>query len=351
MERLEWGRLVILAVGLVAGFILAVIVGWLFSLGRHRNRYGRPGRRVGPARQGVLLMNPFSGGGKVLRFDLAEEARRRGIKTVVLGQGEDLRTLAEDAVADGADVLGVAGGDGSQAMVADVARAHDLPFVCVPAGLRNHFAIDIGLDRNNITAALDGFGDAVERRIDLAAVGNRVFVNNVTLGLHDSTLSADPFADRQRDAELAGAGAVGPVATEPAGGELRFDGPDGVPRAAADLVLVSNNPYLTRRPGGGGSRPRLDTAQLGVVVIRRSQPGDDSDAALPDVEEWSAATFRMEATDPIPTDVDGEVTHLSPPLEFRILPGALRVRLPRSASGASRTRPSVRTALRRKRRD
>ena len=123
---------------------------------------------VGPARRGVLLMNPWSGGGKVERFALEDEARRRGVTPIVLRRGDDLRTLAEHAAEQGADVIGMAGGDGSQALVADVARRHDLPFVCVPAGTRNHFALDLGLDRDDVAAALDAYGTAVERRIDLA---------------------------------------------------------------------------------------------------------------------------------------------------------------------------------------
>jgi hypothetical protein len=94
------------------------------------------GRKAGPARSGVLLMNPWSGGGKVDRFDLEAEARRRGVTPVVLRRGDDLRTLAEQAVDTGADVIGMAGGDGSQALVADVARRHDVAFVCVPTPSR-----------------------------------------------------------------------------------------------------------------------------------------------------------------------------------------------------------------------
>src|SRR5206468_2305338 len=104
------------------------------------------------------------------------------VRTVLFGPGDDLRALTEHAVAQGADVLGVAGGDGSQALVADVARSHDLAFVCIPAGTRNHFALDLGLDRRDVAGALDAFEDAVERRIDLASVGGRVFVNNASLG-------------------------------------------------------------------------------------------------------------------------------------------------------------------------
>ena len=143
-----------------------------------------PGRQVGPAAHGVLVMNPRSGGGKAERFALAEECRRRGIEPVVLEPGDDLLELARGAIDRGADVIGMAGGDGSQALVASVAMAADVPLVCVPAGTRNRFALDLGLDRNDVVAALDAFDAAVERRIDLGTVNGRVFVNNVSLGVY-----------------------------------------------------------------------------------------------------------------------------------------------------------------------
>ena len=104
----------------------------------------------------VLLMNPKSGGGKVEKFNLVEEARRRGIETILLERGDDLRELAHRA-AGSADIIGMAGGDGSQALVAQVAMEHDLPYVCVPAGTRNHLALDLGLDRDDVAGALDAF--------------------------------------------------------------------------------------------------------------------------------------------------------------------------------------------------
>ncbi len=103
----------------------------------------------------VLIMNLKSGGGKAERFGLAELCRTRGIEPVVLGLGDDLLGLAEDAIARGADALGMAGGDGSQALVASVAARHDIPYVCVPAGTRNRLALDLGLDRADVVGALD----------------------------------------------------------------------------------------------------------------------------------------------------------------------------------------------------
>ena len=131
----------------------------------------------------VLIMNPWSGGGKVEKWSLVKECGARGIEPVVLARGDDLLQLAEDAVARGADVIGMAGGDGSQALVASVASRHDVPHVCIPAGTRNHFALDLGLDRDDVVGALDAFGEAVERRIDLATVNGSVFVNNASMGI------------------------------------------------------------------------------------------------------------------------------------------------------------------------
>ena len=121
---------------------------------------------MGAADSAALIINLKSGGGKAERFDLATEAERRGIEPIVLQPGDDLLELSESAIARGAQVIGMAGGDGSQALVATVAARHDVVHVCIPAGTRNHFALDLGLDRDDVVGALDAFTDGVERRID-----------------------------------------------------------------------------------------------------------------------------------------------------------------------------------------
>ena len=89
----------------------------------------------------------------------------------------------------------MAGGDGSQALVASVAMKHDVAHVCVPAGTRNHFAADLGLDRNDVVGALDAFTDGVERRVDLASLNERVFVNNASLGVYAQVVQSDAYRD------------------------------------------------------------------------------------------------------------------------------------------------------------
>jgi diacylglycerol kinase family enzyme len=309
---------------------------------------------VTAARHPVLIMNLKSGGGKAERFRLAQECGDRGIATVVLGPGDDLLRLAEDAVAQGADVIGMAGGDGSQALVAAVAARSGIPYVCVPAGTRNHFALDLGLDRDDVVGALDAFAAGTERRIDLASVNGRTFVNNASLGLYAAITESSQY----RDAKLRTAAAVlpdllGPDA-EPL--DLSFTGPDGTSYPAAQMILVSNNRYQLAHAGGRGTRKRIDGGVLGIVTARISNAAEAAQFAalqaagqtrrFPGWLEWSARSFEIRATGPVRLGVDGETLTMDPPLTFRSQPGALRVRLPPHAIGVSPAARAVRILAR-----
>jgi diacylglycerol kinase family enzyme len=303
------------------------------------------GERVAHAarpRRAVLLMNPKSGGGKVERFDLVNEARRRGIEPVVLERGDDLRALAHEA-ARSAEVIGMAGGDGSQALVAQVAMEHHLPYVCIPAGTRNHLALDLGLDRDDVVGALDAFTGGGERRIDLAFVNDRIFVNNVSLGIYAEIVQSEAY----RDAKLATVEKMlpellGPDATP---FDLRFRGPDGSEQQTAQLVLISNNRYVLDRLGGMGSRPRLDTGQLGIVAVEIANAAQAAKLvslnALRQLShfegwrEWSTSDFEIASSGPVATGIDGEAVVLEPPLRFTIVPGALTVLLSPTVAGLS----------------
>jgi diacylglycerol kinase family enzyme len=286
-------------------------------------------RPVGPARHGVLVVNPRSGDGKAARLGLVAAARARGIRTVVLGPGDDLATIAEAAAADGADALGMAGGDGSQALVASVAMRHGIAYVCVPSGTRNHFALDLGLDRADVLGALNAFTDAVERTVDLARVNGRVFVNNASLGVYAQVVRSGAY----RGAKARTWGRMLPDLLGPASAptDLAFDGPDARRHTGAPLVLVSNNPYRLARLARAGGRPKLDTGRLGIVAARVRGFGG--------VLEWTGADFEVHAVGrTVAVGLDGEALTLTPPLRFASLPGALRIRLPRDAPGARKAR-------------
>jgi len=226
---------------------------------------------VDPPRRPVLFLNPKSGDGKAARAGLAERARERGIDVIVVRPDDDLAALVADAVARGADALGVAGGDGSLAVVAAAALAHGLPFICVPAGTRNHFALDLGLDRHDLVGSLDAFTDAVERRIDVAEVNGRLFLNNVSLGIYGDAVRQPNYRDAKARTLLETAAHVlGPSA---AAVDLQLVDDHGRPHHSPAVVLVSNNPYSLEPPRAPGTRPRLDGGQLGILVLDAARAG------------------------------------------------------------------------------
>jgi hypothetical protein len=165
---------------------------------------GMPAREVPAPMRAFLIMNPRSGGGKVTKFGLKEKAEARGAEVALLeGPGVvDVAELARRAVAEGADLLGVAGGDGTQALVAGIAAEHDLPFLVISAGTRNHFAMDLGLDRENPAACLDALTDGVEQRIDLGIIGDRTFVNNASFGAYAEIVESPAYRDDKRGTTL-----------------------------------------------------------------------------------------------------------------------------------------------------
>src|SRR6476659_2655954 len=213
----------------------------------------RPGwRSSDPPQRPVLFVNPRSGGGKAARAELAERARERGIEAVVLRPGDRLPALVERAVADGADALGIAGGDGTLAVVAAAALAHGLPFVCIPAGTRNHFALDIGIDRSDIIGSLDGFTEAVERRIDVADVNGRLFLNNVSLGIYGDAVRQPTYRDAKARTLLETASQV--LGPSGAAVDLQLVDDRGRLHRNPGVVLVSNNPYSLDPARAAGTR-------------------------------------------------------------------------------------------------
>jgi diacylglycerol kinase family enzyme len=279
----------------------------------------------------VLFYNPKSGGGKAEKFHLAEEARARGIEPIELKLGTDLEQLVRGAVDEGADALAMAGGDGSQAVVAMVAAEQGLPYACIPAGTRNHFALDLGVDRDDVIGALDAFVGGREKRVDLAEVNGRVFVNNVSLGLYAEAVQREGYREAKLRTILDTLPEVlGPEGT---GLDLRWAGPEGPEHSSGAAILVSNNRYRLGRAVGSGTRPKIDDELLGIAIA--SAPVGGHNLFQRPWREWSAPAFEVDADGQVAAGIDGEAVTLDPPLRFRILPAALRVRIAAAHPGAS----------------
>lgn len=330
--------------GLVAGALLAVVVvdlliairpalvlgamsalGLSLFAGAYALRIRVPLARASRPHHPVLFWNRRSGGGKSLRYRLAEEARAHGIEPIELTLDKDFEQQILKAVDTGADSLAVAGGDGSQATVARIAAERGLPFACIPAGTRNHFAIDLGVDRDDIVGALDAFVDGGERVIDLGEVNGYVFVNNVSIGLYGEAVQRAGYRDAKIRTLLETASKVLSTGEPP---ELHWRDPNGKEHNGAVAILVSNNRYRLGHVLADGTRPRLDEGVLGVTVL--SMPGDE-----PGAWTWGTSSFEIHAPAAVPVGIDGEALVLDPPLRFRIRPATLHCRIARHHPGVS----------------
>jgi hypothetical protein len=201
--------------------------------------------------------------------------------------------------------------------------------VCVPAWTRNHFALDLGVDRDDVVGALDAFTHGRERVVDLAEVNGRVFVNNVSLGVYAESVQQEGY----RDAKLRTIAETMPSVLGPGGDalDLRFTRADGREHETSAVVLVSNDPYRVGRAVASGTRPRLDAGVLGIAVLQAgaARNGDKR------VQQWSARSFEVSSDGPVAAGIDGEALKLDPPLRFRTRPQALRVLIAPQHPGAS----------------
>ena len=293
-----------------------------------------------PPRHAVLIMNPKSGGGKVAQFGLAEKARGLGADVVLLDTSvqTDVAQIARDAVADGADLLGVAGGDGTQALVAQVAAEHGLPFLVISAGTRNHFAMDLGLDRKDPATCLDALTDGEELHVDLGDVNGRPFVNTVSFGVYAEVVQRPDYRDAKAGTALDALPELLPAhpgeQLDALVGDVRLD--------AQQALLVSNNPYsVPGLTGAGGRRPRLDLGTLGVVGVRVANAAQAAGVALRGpasvgLQVLKAPRVTVTADAPrIAVGIDGEALYLPTPVTCTIRPGALRVLVPRNRPGSA----------------
>src|SRR4051812_3912353 len=329
VNRLLW-------VAVVAAVLLgAAVLAARTALRPDRSAWELPVVDAPAPRRPYVVMNPRSGGGKVARFDLQQRAEAFGAEVALLDRpNTDVQQLAREALARGADLLGVAGGDGTQALVAQVAAEHDVPFLVISAGTRNHFALDLGLDREDPSRCLDALRDGVEARIDLGEINGRPFVNNASFGAYAEIVDNPAYREDKRGTTLDAlpdllSGRRGAHLVADAAG-LVVDGPQA--------LLVSNNPYEASDLAGLGRRARLDRGVLGVIAVRvdsaRQAVGLLNGAHQRGLVRAQAGEVLVSSDElAIPVGIDGESVHLSTPVRCTVRPGALRVRLPRERPG------------------
>jgi len=333
-----------IAIVSAAAWLLASMTARL-ALAGDRTDWRMPERPAQPpARHPYLIMNPKSGGGKVGKFDLKRKAEDLGAEVFLVGGPEpvDVAEVARKAVEGGADLLGVAGGDGTQALVAGVAAEHGLPFMVISAGTRNHFALDLGLDREDPSACLGALSDGVELRVDLGVINGQVFVNNASFGAYAEVVETPAYRGDKLNTTL---NTLPDLLQGHRGARLRAEA-DGTVIESPQALLVSNNPYGTGDIAGLGRRARLDRGILGVVDVTVSSAAQAAGLLrgrhATGLKVLTTKQIEITADMPqIPVGVDGESILMSTPVTCTISPGALRVWVPRDRPGVPAPKPPV----------
>ncbi|MFY9934226.1 MAG: diacylglycerol kinase family protein [Streptosporangiaceae bacterium] len=339
-----FARLLLVAIAAAAAWVLGGVTASLALVGdpaawRMPEHPAQP-----PAAHPYLIMNPRSGGGKVEKFDLLRKAEELGAEVFLMSGPEpvDVAEVARAAVARGADLLGVAGGDGTQALVAGIAGEYGIPFMVVTAGTRNHFALDLGLDRENPAACLGALSDAVELRVDLGVIAGQTFVNNASFGAYAEVVQSPAYRGDKLNTTLN----LLPDLLQGHRGARLSARTDGVEIRAPQALLVANNPYGTGDIAGLSRRARLDGGILGVVGVKvdsaRQAVGLLRGTRADGLSLLTAKELEIIANVPqIPVGIDGEAVWLATPVHCTIRPGALRVWVPRDRPGVPRPKPPV----------
>ena len=278
--------------------------------------------------------------GKGAPGDVADALAAAGISgEVVAVDGDNIAACAAGHVRQGARLVIAAGGDGTVGSVAGELAGSSATLGILPLGTLNHFARDLGIPFD-LAAAAKAIAAGTMRRVDIADVNGRAFVNNASIGLYP-LMVMDRDAQQQRfgrSKRLAMLVAALRTMTRFHARRLRLRANGGEARVDTPLLFVGNNDYRLAFPGAG-RREALDDGQLCVMVMRsKSLPGflaatarallgigrADDMVRLDGVRELEVDSSRGLLT----VALDGETLHLAPPLAFRIRPRALAVIVP-----------------------
>jgi len=286
------------------------------------------------ASEPVVVVNQSSGTALV-----PEEARRLFPGAVLVDcETEDVPARLGELVPQRPPFVAVAGGDGTQRMVAACLVETGVPLLPVPTGTLNHFARQLGIETvDDAEAAGKG---SVTREVDIAEVNGEVFVNTSSLGQYPAFVRNRDDAKERAPKALATAVAAWRQLTR----NHRLDvGVDGT-RYHAWLVFIGNNRYGVD-PGDVGERDELTAGVLDVRVLRadrrfarlravialllgrvgRSRLLVRSESAAAELAVAGDAAGRVGGVE---VALDGEVLRLTSPLRYRMRPGALTVQVP-----------------------
>ncbi len=293
----------------------------------------------------AIVLNSTSGPTRRphLREEIAELFRKSGIDARIreLAPPCDISAAVRESLAERPEAVVAGGGDGTISAVASALAGTPTPMGVLPLGTLNHFARDAGIPPD-LADAVRTIVERHTRRVDVARVNDRIFINNASIGVYPSFVEArDRFRAHGRSKWVSLALAAADVLRRE--GEVAIRLQDDRTRVVArtPFVFVGNNEYLVE----GfklGARTRLDDGRLHAYyappVRTRDLPTLFARAVFGmarrehALESMSGAELWIETplARTINVACDGEVVTLATPLHYRVWPGALRLLVPRN---------------------
>ncbi len=312
------------------------------------------GDDLSQSRRTYVIFNPASGRGRgarriaAYRRLLAEWLPDAVIGTTGHPGGE--RDLAEQAVAEGFDMVVAVGGDGTWSNVADrlVASGRDVIFGMLPNGTGNDFGRNLGFDPAKPSDAVQIIAAGRTRRVDVGYVGtlsaaehtpqrseSRHFLNVVGFGFDIAVIDAAAGAKFLKGELLYKITALQQLFRFP-GVQAGLSSGSGERRRGQHLMLtVSNGRYF----GGGfpiAPEAHADDGKLHACMIRDASPMTrlrlfnmaerGRHVTSDQVEVLDDTSFRLSFDAPPRFEMDGDVRQSSSTeIDVRIVPGGLRV--------------------------
>ena len=255
---------------------------------------------------------------------------------IELIDGGDCEVRAKAAAERGDKLVIVGGGDGSISAAASALVDSKTALGVLPLGTLNHFARDLGIPAD-LDEAAKLIAAGHERRVDVAEMNGRIFINNSAIGLY-------PLMVRDRDVQQKRLGRSKRLAMLVASvrtlarfnhQRLTLTVNDEKARVDTPLLFVGNNDYRLDI-GAAGQRESLDDGQLSVFVMRKNtrrgliaasiralfnRAREDDMVSLENVQRLRVDSHRGQLS----VSLDGEVVRETPPLDYRIRKAALRV--------------------------
>ncbi|HEX8840145.1 MAG TPA: diacylglycerol kinase family protein [Sphingomicrobium sp.] len=285
-------------------------------------------------------------GGGAVRADpnvgdkVAKALRAAGLDAnVELIEGGDCAVRARAISERGDELLVVGGGDGSISAAASALVGTETLLGVLPLGTLNHFARDLGIP-TDLGEAASLIASRKDRRVDIAEMNDRLFINNSAIGLYplmvlDRDLQRKKLGRSKRLAMI-----VASVRTLARFGHQRLTLTVNDEQARIDtpLLFVGNNDYRLDI-GAAGQRDSLEDGRLSVYVMRKKTRRGFVAASIRALlnRERQDDMVRLENVERLRVDarrsvlavsLDGEVVGAETPLTYKIRKKALRVIAP-----------------------